>query len=79
MTPPDIAAIARGLSEAQKLWLTERAVFKKPRPYSEARWMTFPPANTLKSLYARGLVKPWGSLTDRGLSVRDHLLSGKQA
>lgn len=69
----DVAEVAKGLSEAQRRYLTTEAQFRKPRPYSEARWMTFPPSNTHKALQGLGLVKPWGSITDLGLAVRTYL------
>ena len=74
-TENDAASIARLLSPAQRRYLTEKAEWRRPRVWSEKRWMTFPPANTHGALMALGLVGPHGSILDLGLEVRDLLMA----
>jgi hypothetical protein len=69
----EIERAARGLSEAQREYLTTKAVFRKPRPWAQARWMTFPPAATLRVLSRQGLVDVNGQILPAGLAVRAHL------
>ena len=81
MTPPDIAAIARGLSEAQREIMVGR--------YGRADH-TFYPGRQHRACHAlaeRGLLEPTTDSvgntlfrrTPLGLALRDHLLSGKKA
>lgn len=71
----DIAAIARGLSHAQRL-----LIVRSRRDWSNEPPRCFGPGTTKKALRERGLAHGDSAyLTPLGLSVRDHLLSGKQA
>ena len=69
----DVDSIVAGLSEAQKMWLTTKAEFRKPTAWAERRWMTFPPLNTHKVLMRLGLVGGFGTITETGLAVRAKL------
>lgn len=73
MTHPDIAAIARGLSEAQKRAFVEAVQHDDGETYAAAYSV---PDRFTKSyrFYGRG-----DPLNRVGLALRDHLLSGKQA
>ena len=73
-TPAEIEAIAAGLTGAQKLWLTTKAVMWRTC-YSDPhkKLMTFPPRNTLEVLHRLGLVLWIGLITDLGLAVRAYL------
>lgn len=72
MTDP--AQIAKGLSEAQKAYMTTRAVWRQPATWADSRWMTFPPPNTHRVLMQKGLVTSNGCLTNPlGLAVRAEL------
>lgn len=72
MTAP-IEAIAAGLSEAQRAYLTTKAVLRPPTSQEDKRWMTFPPAATLRVLVRLGLTDGSGQILEPGLAVRDHL------
>lgn len=69
----DVDSIVAGLSEAQKMWLTTKAEFRKPTAWAERRWMTFPPHNTHKVLVRLGLVNDIGAITETGLAIRTKL------
>lgn len=73
MTTPSASAIARGLTEAQKRYLTMHAEFRSPDGFSEKRWMTFPPSGTHRALMLLGLVDGCGQIRSLGLAVRDIL------
>lgn len=61
------------LSKAQKEYLTVKAEWKKPRPWAEARWMTFPPPNVHRVLNREGLVDGVGQITGLGAAAREEL------
>lgn len=70
----EASEIAASLTEAQKRWLTDKAEFRKPRPWAAEQWMISPPPITLRALDRLGLVDYIGALNARGLAVRSHLL-----
>ena len=67
--------IAEGLSPAQRRWMSENTEWRKPRPWAEDRWMTFPPSNVHRVLFRHGLVDHSGQLSPLGLSVREILIT----
>lgn len=94
MTPPDIAAIARGLSETCRKALPYLDMDEARSPYDLKVAGMRGGFTTLETLARRGLIVECGDhhgrfysphttyeyrLTPLGLAVRDHLLSGKQA
>ena len=69
----DVGAIVKGLTKAQRTYLTEKAEWRSPTGYCEPRWMTFPPSNTFRVLKAKGLVDGVGQIREKGLAVRTYL------
>ena len=76
MTPDDLAALAAGLSEAQRAYLTTRAEWRQPTPFHPERWMAFPPYNVLRCMMRDGLIDRSGQINERGLALRAHLQNG---
>jgi len=73
----DIDRIVRGLTKAQKAYLTTKAEWKKPACWAQERWMTFPPAGVHRVLMRLCLVSKAGSLLGLGLAVRARLEDGE--
>lgn len=65
--------IARGLSKAQRAYLTTKAEFRRPLAQAQERWMTMPPRVTHDVLMRLGLADRSGQLSELGLAVRAHL------
>jgi len=72
-TPEEIARIAEGLTEVQKAYLTEKAVWGKPTVWAQKRWMTRPLRNTHVVFMRLGLADRAGQILDLGLAVRAYL------
>ena len=76
----DVAAIARGLTKAQREWLTVKAVKWSFYHGDKGQWAAFGPSRTLKALADRSLVNfRTGRLLPLGLAVRQHLEQGATA
>jgi|GEM_PF-6755049 len=67
----DLEQIAKGLTRAQKAYLTTKA--RHEFVWGEWRWMTYPPTNTHTILHKLGLVLAVGMITDLGMQVRNLL------
>ena len=78
MTEAEIERIAKGLTKAQKAYLTVKAEWRDPTGYYGSRWMTFPPSNTHSVLMRLGLVDGCGLIREPGLRVRAHLANKEQ-
>lgn len=70
----NIPALAAKLSEAQRAYMTVKAMWEKPRPRSQARWMTRPPVGTGRVLVRLDLIDRYGDLSDLGLAIRQHIM-----
>jgi hypothetical protein len=72
-TPSEVERIAKGLSEAQRRYLTAEAKWREPTAYHGKVWMTFPRFNTHRVLQEKGLAERSGQITPLGLAVSQHL------
>lgn len=69
----NIADIARGLTDAQRRYLTTAREWRDPTGYYGKVWMTFPPSNTHRVLQQKGMMDRAGQISPLGMQVRAHL------